>query len=315
MARGTAHVFFLVLSSATAVCLAGVQEEVQGTPPPPNWAEFIEQIPPLGRRLRVASPCVGIHGCGHALAAMNVPTDSTNVYDLEAGYTAVLYNQLREMGMEGITLHLGKSIGNLLNVALRDLERPVDFLVCGPPCPPWAGQGRKAGMGDVRAKVFLRIVVWLVFFIKSCGLIGVVLENVVGITQQSGGREAFSSLVLRTLDRFCPEFHFRVDTLALTSYCLAQTRVRVFLRGMRRAIVPLCPLAPQPQFCFDVCVFLKPKITGTLLIPPILMLICSQPPEKGFGQAPSQHEAEYCGEGFHRLRIGSGFVLAECGPV
>ena len=95
----------------------------------------------------MASPCVGIHGCGYALSAMGVPADSNNIFDLEPGYMAHLWQHLRAMGMESIKLHLGWKLGDLLKFDLRQLELPVDFLVSGPPCPP--GQARANGAGSM----------------------------------------------------------------------------------------------------------------------------------------------------------------------
>ena len=35
--------------------------------PPPDFSKYIEDMPKLGRNLRVALPCVGIDGCGGSL--------------------------------------------------------------------------------------------------------------------------------------------------------------------------------------------------------------------------------------------------------
>ena len=36
-----------------------------------DWADFIEELQPLGRQLVLASPCCGIHGSFHALAPLS----------------------------------------------------------------------------------------------------------------------------------------------------------------------------------------------------------------------------------------------------
>ena len=220
-----------------------VHEEVEVCPAVPDFTQFFQQVPSLGRRVRVASPCIGIDACGHALDYMGVPADMCNAYDLEAGYMDVLMRRMREAGMEVIKLHLGREQGNLLKVGLLDLESPVDFLVSGPPCPPWAGQGNKRGLNDERAAVFVRVLMWVFFFVKCGGLLGCILENVVGITHEVDGIESAMSKFLRVLSNYLPEFAWKVDILKATEYMLPQTRVRVFLRGIRKLIsntVPPC---------------------------------------------------------------------------
>ena len=53
-----------------------------------KWAKFVKPCGPLGRRLRLAAPCVGIDGAGETLFMGSVEFDTFNVYDLEQGYAA-----------------------------------------------------------------------------------------------------------------------------------------------------------------------------------------------------------------------------------
>ena len=240
-----ALVVFLGLSRLPLAAL-DLQEDVANTPLPPQWSAFVEKLPFLGRRLQIASPCVGIHGCGHAVMSMGAPADSINVFDLQSGYSTYLHKHLTDMGMDRIQLNLGRALGDLLNFDFTTLQKPVDFLVSGPPCPPWAGQGKRCSLSDPRAKVFLRILQWVVYFIKCAGLIGVILENVVGIRTRREGRESVMDIFERALNKWCPEFCWRVDQLALVEYMCPQSRVRVFLRGMRRCIASPCPPCLKP---------------------------------------------------------------------
>ena len=116
----------------------------------PDFGEFFPRVPDLGRWLRVALPCIGVNACGYALDAMQAPHDAVNVYDLETNYSETLNLQLQTAGQEVIRLNLGKHVGDLLKKGLLELDMPVDFLVAGPPCPPWAGQGCKKGRGNNR---------------------------------------------------------------------------------------------------------------------------------------------------------------------
>ena len=80
-----------------------------------------------------------------------------NVYDLVHDYREALTSHFQEMGMEVIRLNLGKKAGDILNVPLEALEKPIDFLVSGPPCPPWAGQSKRQGCKDPRSHVFMTV--------------------------------------------------------------------------------------------------------------------------------------------------------------
>jgi hypothetical protein len=57
------------------------EAEVAAMPSVPKWNTYFCQIPELGRRVEVSSPCVGISGTSHALNEMGVPADSINVRD------------------------------------------------------------------------------------------------------------------------------------------------------------------------------------------------------------------------------------------
>jgi len=201
----------------------------------------------LGRRLQVAAPCTGIHGCGAAFDVMKVEADTHYIYDLEKGYKAFLQHHLQQAGMKAhqIQLNLGKICGDLLSMPLSKLKPPIDIICAGPPCPPWSGQGLKNSTKDPRAKVFLKILGWVVYAIKTCGLLACVLENVLGITFAHGGREPVIYWWLQVLRTCCPEFEWAVHTMALIKYMSPQTRVRVFLIGMRKSIGALpTPLPP-----------------------------------------------------------------------
>ena len=56
---------------------------------------------------------------------------------------------------------------------------------------------------------------WVYYFIKCGGLLGCILENVVGITHEHDGVESAMQQFLRVLSEFLPEFAWRVDVLKL----------------------------------------------------------------------------------------------------
>jgi site-specific DNA-cytosine methylase len=234
-------VVILTLGWATPLTKDEILREIEATPEAPDFSAFFEPLAKLGRRLKVAAPCTGIHGCGEAFKHMKIDVDTCQVFDLEAGYAAHLKQLLVESGMatQDIVLNLGKQAGDLLNMPITDLKAPIDMIVAGPPCPPWAGQGLRQSTRDCRAKVFLRILLWVVFSIKCCGLIACVLENVLGITFEVGGREPVIYWWLEVLRTVCPEFEWGIEKLELVKYKSPQMRVRIFLTGMRKCVAAL----------------------------------------------------------------------------
>lgn len=200
---------YVCIASGVRNDVGSIERMVERTPEIPDFRQFFEQIGDLGRRVVLACPCAGIHGCGYAMQWMGVNTNSIHVFDVETAYAEAVRNHLRSMGMENVQLHMGPLNGDILRFPLSGLlGSRVDFLVCGPPCPPWSGQGSRGGGRDSRADVMQRVLVWLVLFVKCCGLVGCVIENVIGITQQHGGCESYMSRVLPCLESLVPEFAY-----------------------------------------------------------------------------------------------------------
>ena len=215
---------------------AAASDEGVHTVPDQDWSRFGERLTGFGRKLKVALPCCGIDGCLRGLQVMDVPCQACNVFDLEPRYAQCLEEHFREMGMEvgSVVPNLGKIAGNLLRAAMDMLDLRVDLLCAGPPCPPWAGNGNRNSLKDKRADVFLRVICWVVALIKAGGLLATVLEPVM-------------NHFLRVVRNWCPEFHWDVSTLALKDYMCAQTRVRVFLKGVRKTLASCVP-KPLAEF-------------------------------------------------------------------
>ena len=213
-------------------------------PEPNDWKTEFPQLR-LAQPIHIAMPCCGIDGAGWSLRAMGVPFTPNNVYDLETRYKEYWQGMVEE----GSPLHFGKHNGDIVQVQLSDLERPVHVLCSGPPCPPWAGNGNKKGVEDFRAKAFLAIVN-IVASLAKCGeLQAAILENVQGILHRQGGEESFMSKLLHILQEEVQEFLWQVDTLKAVDYKLAQDRTRVFLRGIRSTLCPSGAVPPPlPPF-------------------------------------------------------------------
>ena len=237
---------------------------MSGLPAGTAWHAKLPDIPKLGRPLKVALPCVGIDGCTHALHVMATDFQPTNIYDLEGGYSDFLRQHYAEAHVQGQpTMNLGTS-GDICCVDLRHLEKP-DGLCSGPPCPPWAGQGRKKSQEDERARVFERVLQWVVLFIKAGPLLFCVLENVVGILHRIKGQRSFMSRVLAVLREECQEFAWVVHKLKAMDYGLPQSRTRVFLVGVRKAVFGDQPPTPLPAWDrnAELCDFLSARAPNT----------------------------------------------------
>ena len=201
---------------------------IRTTLDPNAWEGLCPALPAFKRPLYVATPCIGIDGCGTALDALGVRYQANNVYDLEHRYQAYLTQHLGG----NVQLHLGKKDGDLCQLQLSDVERPVDLLVSGPPCPPWAGQGNHKGQHDHRADVFIVVMKVCIALIKVGDLHACCIENVKGILAKiKGSTCSFMDQILHILRQECAEFQWGVHTLQASSYLLAQQRTRVFLRA------------------------------------------------------------------------------------
>ena len=78
-----------------------VLDEMLQIPGPPDFGSYLPVISdmlPLARPLRIASPCIGINGCGVACQAMKIAARYTNIWDLEDGYMKWLTYFMAEHG-------------------------------------------------------------------------------------------------------------------------------------------------------------------------------------------------------------------------
>ncbi|CAK8987073.1 Modification methylase Sau96I (M.Sau96I) (Cytosine-specific methyltransferase Sau96I) [Durusdinium trenchii] len=237
---------------------------VGGSPPQPNdWASLVPCLGSFPRRVHVSMPCCGIDGCGTALQMMSVPFKANNVMDVEARYGPYL-----EAHLPGCAIHVGHH-GDVNSINIDELERPVDLLCSGPPCPPWAGNGSHGGQMDMRAEVFLSVVRMVIALAKSGELKAAILENARGICNKLPGQhESFLDQMLFILRQEVPEFHWDKVELSACDYLLAQQRTRIFLRGLRTTIAAGIPAPLSPFGRRDLSEFLdhglEPIDTSTL---------------------------------------------------
>ena len=90
---------------------------------------------------------------------------------------------------------------------------------------------------------------WVALLIKACGLLIVVLENVLGFSFEYNGMESAVAKYLRVLREQLPEFSWETCICKAVDYMLPQTRVRVFIRGIRRCISDKVPTPATIRIC------------------------------------------------------------------
>lgn len=173
-------------------------------------------------------------GAGTAMQHMAVPFVANNVMDLEGRYESHLQEHLRNQLQDAGSLRLGALDGDVTQQV--DFDRPVEAVVSGPPCPPWAGNGCHAGQDDDRSMVFLSVVRMVLTFIKTGELQCCILENVRGILHKKNGHPSFMDNMISFLEEHAAEFDWNVVTLKAEDYMLPQQRTRVFLRGLRKTV-------------------------------------------------------------------------------
>lgn len=119
--------------------------DLKGVPEPPDWRLHLEEgtrLPKLQRPLNVSCPCIGMGNAGRALAMMGVKYNLVNSCDL-LPYLEGPLKQL-EGSTEGVAL--GEE-GDIMSMDVGKLDVPTDMLVAGPPCPPFASNGKRQPEG------------------------------------------------------------------------------------------------------------------------------------------------------------------------
>lgn len=247
-----------------------------------EWASAVGTLPTLTRPLRLALPCAGVDGAGHALRAMGIPAEPTHLYDLREHLRPALLRLYGE-GAAG-RLHLGSAAGNILELDPSKMA-PVDGIIAGPPCPPWSSIGLRQGQDDGRAAVFNHVVEMIIELGRR-GALFFILENVPGLLHrtgsasraqgaghpapaQTGSRPApartgsrpataraaagaegtepsFVDYILEEFAARAPVWKIHIWRLNACHFGLPQHRERVFLVGINQHLVPESHLLP-PQ--------------------------------------------------------------------
>ena len=219
------------------------QVDTSGFPTPP-WLHLVGQLPQVtSRKVKLALPCIGLDALGWGLKEAGWESyEVTYAYDIDMNLAPAL-RQLH--GEQVSTFHLGPD-GDLLDVDVKSWSR-VDFVVTGPPCPPFSSIGQRLTDpgADPRERVFQKVTECIVHQ-GSLGCWGFVLETVPGISARREGGTSYLETWLSYLQSAAPMFAIRVWPMQSADY-LPQNRRRLYVVGMRRdaGITPPPPTPPR----------------------------------------------------------------------
>ena len=182
------------------------------------WTHLVEAFPEVSRKIRLALPCVGLDSLCAGLLEMKFSAfDVIYAYDIDSSLVPHL------LSLHGIGLGLGGDAGfgqagGFLSVDVTAWER-VDFLMSGPPCPPWSSIGQRRGQDDIRERVFVHITLCIEHQ-AQLGSYGFLVELVPAIDHR------------------------------LTSASGEQTYYQNWLVRLRHGV----PVWPWPIYCIEACV-------------------------------------------------------------
>ena len=162
----------------------------------------------LDRPLRVTEPCVGLGGLRRLCQLSESQYLCTQGFDTETSLLAY-YKNLQRF------------------VALVNPESllPVEAIVAGPPCQPWAGTGHQLGTTDARASVMDACIGWIISQAWRGQLLAFALENSPRLRGSAYLRE-----LLQRLQVCIPMFAVTVEVHDLCQLC-PQHRERLWIRA------------------------------------------------------------------------------------
>ena len=222
--------------------------------PIPVWKHLLPEFPDVNRKVKLALPCIGAHALGAGLRDMHWQgVEISYAWDVDASLLPYLMAAYGPIDLGGAGGGIGWG-GDFLSYDISSMER-VDFVITGPPCPPFSSIGPREAELDSRELVF-RKVTDCIAHQGSLGCYGFLLEMVPGIAENSHRPRGNQGETYRfnyyeewlcALQSRAPMF--RLHTWALqTSDYLPQNRMRLYTVGIRRDFAPLCGLAsPSPS--------------------------------------------------------------------
>ena len=201
----------------------------------------------LGRLPRVAEPCVGIGGMRSWAEACGLSYVSCVAHDFDSEIDE-FYTSLKGEGSKGLEgVYCGPTHGDITQVPLSSLPN-CEALVSGPPCQPYAPNGRGEGFDDPRSEIFEIVVRWVVELAWRGCLLCFLLENSTAIVTH-----AYFWKVVEQLQLSCPFFRIEVMEQDLKTL-MPHSRPRVWVRGLRVDCLPSPESQLPPPLCLaEVC--------------------------------------------------------------
>jgi len=198
--------------------------------------------------MRVLEPCYGVGGLRAVFkyADLEHRYESALAMDLD-GRLRTLFDNMELMHETGHVPGLFGPAGDMLAVDAKNLP-DAEAIVCGPPCQPWAPNGKHAGAYDPRALCYMAVLNWIKEMADRGVLLFVSVENTKYILTKVGREaEPFASFIERYLQAHVPTFVFSIEVADLANE--SQVRSRAWLRGVRKDIAAFgkVPRIREPQ--------------------------------------------------------------------
>ena len=209
------------------------------------WKQLLSQFPQVNRKVKLALPCIGMDALGHGLQEME--WDSTEIvyaYDTDG---ALLPALLHLHGPEQMSkFNIGSEHGDLLQIDVTSWSR-VDFVISGPPCPPFSSIGNRKDGDDARELVFQQVTKIIIH--QGClACWGFVVEMVPGIMEHRGGEPSYHERWLAHLRWAAPMFLIQTWPMQSMDY-LPQNRLRIYTVGTLRALGQVPPPMIPSKHC------------------------------------------------------------------
>ena len=204
--------------------------QVEGFPRYP-WSHMIPAFPQMGRKVTLALPCLGMDALTAGLREIQWNGfEIAYAWDIDESLIPVLLH----MHGPHPNLYVGHRRGDLLACKEDELSR-VDFIIAGPPCPPFSSIGLKtAPENDPREAVFQKVTDIIVSQGKK-RCFGFCLEMVLGIAHRSREQSYYETWIEQLRER-APMF--RIDTWPMNSMdYVPQHRPRLYTVGVLRELL------------------------------------------------------------------------------
>ena len=211
--------------------------QLEGFPKYP-WSHMIPAFPQMDRKMTLALPCLGMDALSAGLREIHWDGfEIAYAYDIDES----LIPTLLHMHGPDANLHIGRRTGDVLACNEEEWSR-VDWVIAGPPCPPFSSIGaNRAPEDDPREAVFRKVTKIIISQgRKRC--FGFILEMVLGITHRVRGRSYYETWY-QELRQAAPMF--RIDRWLMNSQdYVPQHRPRLYTVGVLRDLLGNAGIPP-----------------------------------------------------------------------